>query len=82
MALANLNDIVLEDVSKSKTISYVKKYIQATRFNIVTTDQKNICNGKVKTRHKEGYNVFSEEACENLPTSKETYLVCTVFIDI
>ena len=48
----------------------------------MTTDQKNICNGKVKTRHKEGYNVFSEEACENLPTSKETYLVCTVFIDI
>ena len=40
----------------------------------MTTDQKNICNGKVKTRHKEGYNVFSEEACENLPTSKETYL--------
>ena len=48
----------------------------------MTTDQKNICNGKVKTRHKEGYNVFSEEACENLPTSKETYLVCTLFIDI
>ena len=51
-------------------------------FGIVTIDQKNICNGKAKTRHKEGYNVFSEEACENLATSKENYLVCYLFIDI
>ena len=48
-------------------------------FGIVTIDQKNICNGKAKTRHKEGYNVFSERAWENSLTSKEASSIKSIY---
>ena len=48
-------------------------------FSIVTIDQKNICNGKAKTRHKEGYNVFSERAWENSLTSKEASSIKSIY---
>ena len=48
-------------------------------FSIVTIDQKNICNGKAKTRHKEGYNVFNERAWENSLTSKEASSIKSIY---